>query len=123
MLGLFLLTPVFAVAALTIPGGNDAAKGGLALGAYGLTQAILQIPLGMASDRYGSRPIIVFGLLLFIIGGVVCALAPSLNWIILGRVITGLGAVSAALTAWVTAATRHEEHGRAPGRERACQNG
>src|SRR3546814_506051 len=113
MLGLFLLTPLFAVAALTIPGGNDAAKVGLALGAYGLTQAILQIPLGMASDRYGRRPIIVFGLLLFIIGSVVCALAPSNNWIILGRVIQGLGAVSAAITAWVADATRPEVRTRA----------
>src|SRR5690606_9697245 len=68
MLGLFLLTPIFAVAAQSIPGGNDAARVGLALGAYGLTQAILQIPLGMASDRYGRRPVIVFGMLLFIVG-------------------------------------------------------
>lgn len=113
MLGLFLLTPVFAVAALSIPGGHDATKVGLALGAYGLTQAILQVPLGMASDRYGRRPIIVFGLVLFIIGGVVCALAPSVNWIILGRVIQGLGAVSAAITAWVADATRPEVRTRA----------
>ncbi len=70
MLGLFLLTPIFAVAAQAIPGGNDAAKVGLALGAYGLTQAIMQIPLGMASDRFGRRPVIVFGMLLFIAGGV-----------------------------------------------------
>src|SRR3546814_1509968 len=67
----------------------------------------------MASDRYGRRPIIVFGLLLFIIGGVVCALAPSINWIILGRVIQGLGAVSAAITAWVADATRPEVRTRA----------
>src|SRR3546814_10455392 len=90
MLGLFLLTPLFAVAALTIPGGNDAARVGLALGAYGLTQAIIQIPLGMASDRYGRRPIIVFGMVLFIAGGVICALAKNVDWIIAGRVIQGL---------------------------------
>lgn len=113
MLGLFLLTPVFAVAAQTIPGGNDAAKVGLALGAYGLTQAFLQIPLGMASDRYGRRPVIVFGLLLFIAGGVMCALASNINWIIAGRVIQGLGAVSAAITAWVADATRPEVRTRA----------
>src|SRR3546814_9590019 len=70
----------------------------------------------MASDRYGRRPIIVFGLLLFIIGGVVCALAPSINWIILGRVIQGLGAVSAAITAWVADATRPELRTRAMAR-------
>ncbi|HEY9573081.1 MAG TPA: MFS transporter [Pusillimonas sp.] len=113
MLGLFLLTPIFAVAAQTIPGGNDAARVGLALGAYGLTQAIMQIPLGMASDRYGRRPIIVFGMVLFIAGGVICALAKNVDWIIAGRVIQGLGAVSAAITAWVADATRPEVRTRA----------
>src|SRR3546814_716199 len=113
MLGLFLLTPIFAVAAQTLPGGNDAAKVGLALGAYGLTQAILQIPLGMASDRWGRRPVIIFGMLLFIIGGVICALAENIDWIIVGRVIQGLGAVSAAITAWVADATRPEVRTRA----------
>jgi MFS family permease len=113
MLGLFLLTPIFAVAAQSIPGGNDPARVGLALGAYGLTQAVLQIPLGMASDRYGRRPVIVAGMLLFIIGGVVCALAENVNWIIVGRTIQGLGAVSAAITAWVADATRPEVRTRA----------
>lgn len=113
MLGLFLLTPVFAVAALSIPGGHNATKVGLALGAYGLTQALLQIPLGMASDRYGRRPVIVAGMLLFIIGGVICALAPDINWVIVGRVVQGLGAVSAAITAWVADATRPEVRTRA----------
>ncbi|RTZ45386.1 MFS transporter [Candidimonas sp. SYP-B2681] len=113
MLGLFLLTPIFAVAAQAIPGGNDAAKVGLALGAYGLTQAIMQIPLGMASDRFGRRPVIVFGMLLFIAGGVMCALAPNVDWIIAGRIIQGLGAISAAITAWVADATRPEVRTRA----------
>src|SRR5699024_10168769 len=94
MLGLFLLTPVFAVAAPALAGGNNAAKVGLALGAYGLTQAIMQIPLGAASDRFGRRPIIVAGLVLFVIGGIVCALATSVDWIIAGRTIQGLGAIS-----------------------------
>ncbi|HEY9278511.1 MAG TPA: MFS transporter [Eoetvoesiella sp.] len=113
MLGLFLLTPVFAVVATTIPGGNNAAKVGLALGAYGLTQAVMQIPLGMASDRYGRRPIIVFGMILFIAGGVICAMASDINWVIVGRIIQGLGAVSAAITAWVADATRPEVRTRA----------
>src|SRR5690554_4975804 len=113
MLGLFLLTPIFAVAALSIPGGNDAARVGFALGAYGLTQAFMQIPLGMASDRYGRRPVIVFGMLLFIAGGVMCALASDINWIIAGRIVQGLGAVSAAITAWVADATRPEVRTRA----------
>lgn len=113
MLGLFLLTPIFAVAAPALAGGNDAARVGLALGAYGLTQAVMQIPLGMASDRFGRRPIIVAGLVLFIIGGIICAMADSVNWIIVGRVIQGLGAISAAITAWVADATRPEVRTRA----------
>ncbi|MFA5488500.1 MAG: MFS transporter [Candidimonas sp.] len=113
MLGLFLLTPVFAVAALAVPGGHDATRVGLAIGAYGLTQAVMQIPLGMASDRFGRRPVIVAGLLLFILGGVICALAASIDGIIVGRVIQGLGAVSAAITAWLADATRPEVRTRA----------
>ena len=113
MLGLFLLTPVFAVAAQAIPGGNDATRVGLALGAYGLTQAIMQIPLGMASDRFGRRAVIVFGMVLFVVGGVICALASDVNWIIVGRTLQGLGAVSAAITAWVADATRPEVRTRA----------
>lgn len=113
MLGLFLLTPIFAVAAPALAGGNDAARVGLALGAYGLTQAMLQIPLGMASDRFGRRPIIVFGLVLFIVGGVICAMAESVDGIIVGRVIQGLGAISAAITAWIADATRPEVRTRA----------
>ena len=113
MLGLFLLTPIFAVAAQSIPGGNNAMKVGIALGAYGLTQAIMQIPLGMASDRFGRRPVIVAGMVLFIIGGVVSALAQSVDGIIVGRVLQGLGAISAAITAWVADATRPEVRTRA----------
>lgn len=113
MLGLFLLTPIFAVAAPALAGGNDAARVGLALGAYGLTQAIMQIPLGMASDRFGRRPIIVLGLVLFVIGGVICALATSVDWVTVGRIIQGLGAISAAITAWIADATRPEVRTRA----------
>ncbi|MFT0545427.1 MFS transporter [Allopusillimonas ginsengisoli] len=113
MLGLFLLTPVFAVAALTIPGGDNAARVGLALGAYGLTQAIMQIPLGMASDRWGRRPVIVSGMVLFVVGGVICAMAKNVDWILVGRIVQGVGAVSAAITAWVADATRPEVRTRA----------
>lgn len=113
MLGLFLLTPVFAVAAQALAGGSNAAKVGIALGAYGLTQAIMQIPLGMASDRFGRRPVIVGGLLLFIAGGVVCALTDDINGVIIGRTMQGLGAISAAITAWVADVTRPEVRTRA----------
>jgi len=113
MLGLFLLTPVFAVAAQALRQGDDATRVGIALGAYGLTQAIMQIPLGMASDRWGRRRVIAGGLLLFIVGGVVCALSQDVNGIIIGRTLQGLGAVSAAITAWVAYATRPEVRTRA----------
>lgn len=113
MLGLFLLTPIFAVAAQTLVGGNDPVRVGLALGAYGLTQAFMQIPLGMASDRYGRRPVIIFGMVLFVVGGVICAMTNNVDWVTVGRVIQGLGAVSAAITAWVADATRPEVRTRA----------
>lgn len=113
MLGLFLLTPIFAVAAGALVGGDDPVRVGLALGAYGLTQAVMQIPLGMASDRYGRRPIIVFGMLLFVIGGIICALSNDVDWVTVGRVVQGLGAVSAAITAWIADATRPEVRTRA----------
>lgn len=113
MLGLFLLTPIFAVAAQALVGGNDPVRVGLALGAYGLTQAFMQIPLGMASDRYGRRPVIIFGMVLFVVGGVICAMTDNVDWVTVGRVIQGLGAVSAAITAWVADATRPEVRTRA----------
>ena len=78
MLGLFLILPVFAVYAQTLPGGDNLALVGFALGAYGLTQALLQIAFGIASDRYGRKPVIVFGLLLFAAGSLIAALAPDI---------------------------------------------
>ncbi len=113
MLGLFLLLPVFAVAARGLPGGEDPARVGLALGMYGLTQAIMQIPFGLASDRWGRRPVVVAGLLLFIAGSVVCARADDVFWITIGRAIQGAGAISAAVTAWLADATRDEVRTRA----------
>lgn len=113
MLGLFLLSPVFAEAAKQLSGGNDGRLVGFAIGAYGLTQAIMQIPFGMLSDKFGRRPIIIIGMLLFIIGGVICALTDSVVGIIIGRAIQGFGAVSAAITAWIADSTRPEVRSRA----------
>ena len=109
MLGLFLILPVFAVYAEGIPGGDDLTLVGLAIGAYGLTQACLQIAYGAASDRFGRKPVIVFGLLLFIAGSVVAALATDIHTIIAGRVLQGAGAISAAVTALAADLTR-EQH-------------
>ena len=113
MLGLFLLLPVFAVAAKGLPGGDDPAKVGLALGMYGLTQAFMQIPFGLASDRFGRRPVVLMGLALFVLGSVVCALSADVFWITVGRAIQGSGAISAAVTAWLADATRPEVRTRA----------
>ena len=113
MLGLFLLLPVFSVAATSLQGGQDPARVGLALGMYGLTQAFMQIPFGMASDRWGRRPVVLFGLFLFLLGSVVCALASDILWVTIGRAIQGSGAISAAVTAWLADATRPEVRTRA----------
>lgn len=113
MLGLFLLLPVFAVAAVGIVGGDDPARVGLALGMYGLTQACMQIPFGLASDRWGRRPVVLVGLFLFVLGSVICALSNDIFWITLGRAVQGSGAISAAITAWLADATRPEVRTRA----------
>jgi Arabinose efflux permease len=98
MLGLFLILPVFAIEAGKYPGGDDPALVGLAMGIYGLTQALLHLLYGLASDRLGRKPVIVFGLGVFAVGSLVAALAPSLTWLVIGRAVQGAGAVSAAVT-------------------------
>ena len=106
MLGLFIVLPVFALQARHYPGGDEPALVGLAMGAYGLTQALLQVPLGMASDRIGRKPVILAGLALFVIGSVVAAWAPSMAWLAAGRALQGAGAISAAVTALLADLTR-----------------
>lgn len=108
MLGLFLVLPVFALEAARYPGGDDPARVGMAMGIYGLTQAILQFPFGMASDRLGRKRVIIFGLLVFAAGSFVAAWAPSLDWLIAGRSLQGAGAVSAAVTALLADQTRDQ---------------
>ncbi|ACV33485.1 MFS transporter [Accumulibacter sp.] len=109
MLGLFLILPVFAIYAKELPSGNDVALVGIALGAYGLTQACLQIAYGAASDRFGRKPVIVFGLIVFVIGSFVAAFAGDIYIVIAGRVLQGAGAISAAVTALAADLTR-EQH-------------
>lgn len=108
MLGLFVVLPVLALYAATLPGGQDPAKIGMAIGAYGLAQAVLQIPFGWASDHLGRKPAIAAGLAVFAAGSFVAAWAPSIAWLIAGRAIQGAGAVSAAVMALAADLTRDE---------------
>jgi MFS family permease len=108
MLGLFLVLPVFALEARKYPGGDDPVMLGLAMGIYGLTQGLLQLPFGMASDRYGRKRVIVLGLVIFALGSFWAAAATDLNSLLIGRSLQGAGAVSAAVTALLADLTRDE---------------
>ena len=109
MLGLFFILPVFSLHAKTMPGGDNLTMVGLAFGAYGLTQAVFQIPYGIASDLWGRKQVIVVGLLIYALGSFVAAWAPDMTWMVVGRVLQGMGAISAAVTALAADLTR-EEH-------------
>ena len=113
MLGMFLILPIFAIYAEGLPGSLSAFQVGLALGAYGLTQALFQLPFGILSDRYGRKNIIYIGLLLFALGSFVSGYSDDINIIILGRAIQGAGAISAAITALVADLTRDEHRTKA----------
>ncbi len=113
MLGMFIILPVFAFYAEHLPGGNNYTLVGVALGAYGLTQAILQIPFGWLSDRIGRKPVIYIGLLLFAFGSFIAASADNIYWVILGRIVQGSGAISAAVMALAADLTREEHRTKA----------
>ncbi len=113
MLGMFLILPVFALYAEHLPGGNNHTLVGLALGMYGLTQALFMIPFGMASDRIGRKKVIIFGLIVFAVGSFVAATATDIYWTIFGRALQGAGAISAAVTAMLADLTREEHRTKA----------
>jgi MFS family permease len=112
LLGLFLILPVFALYADQLERHTPFLVG-LALGAYGLTQGVLQIPFGMASDRLGRKPVIAAGLLIFAFGSVVAALATTIEGVIVGRALQGAGAVSAAVVAMIADLTREQTRTKA----------
>lgn len=112
MLGLFMILPVFSISAHQYSGSTPMLIG-LAIGAYGLTQALLQIPFGMLSDHFGRKQIITLGLLLFAAGSVVAAMAESIQMVIIGRLLQGSGAVAAAVMALTADLTRDEQRTKA----------
>lgn len=114
LFGLFLIMPVFSLYAKTMPGAT-AFMIGFALGVYGLGQIVLQIPLGLLSDRIGRKPAITLGLVLFAIGGVIAAMAHSLTGIAIGRAVQGMGAVAGAGIALAADLTADENRGKVMG--------
>jgi predicted MFS family arabinose efflux permease len=113
MLGLFLLLPVFSIHAHGLPGGEHALWVGLTLGIFNIVQACFYIPLGRLSDRIGRKPVVLWGLSLFVAGALICAAQDDLLWIAIGRGVMGAGAVSAAISAWVADLTREQVRTRA----------
>ena len=112
MLGLFMIIPVFSVAGQSYQGATPALIG-LAVGVYGLTQAILQIPFSLLADRFSRKPLVILGLLLFALGGAVAAMSESIYGVIIGRAIAGGGAVSAVVMALLADITREEQRSKA----------
>jgi MFS family permease len=108
MLGLFLILPVFMVLAAAVPGFTPQ-LGGLAVGIYGLMQALLQQPFGWLSDRWGRRPVLFLGMGLFALGGVLAAQADSMVGLVLGRTVQGCGAVAGVAMAFAADYTRPEK--------------
>ena len=106
MLGLFMVMPVFMLEARHYEGGDDLSTVGMAMGVYGLVQAVLQIPFGMAADRFGRKRVIYLGLALLALGSIIGAMATSVNGLAWGRALQGGGAISAAVTALLADQTR-----------------
>ena len=112
MLGLFMVLPLLALYAVELPGASPFLIG-LALGIYGLSQALLQIPFGWLSDRIGRKPVIVGGLVLFAMGSLVAATADTMTGVVLGRALQGAGAIAATIMAMLADLTREEQRTKA----------
>jgi len=112
MLGMFMVLPVLTTYGMALQGASEALIG-LAIGIYGLAQAVFQIPFGLLSDRIGRKPLIVGGLLIFVLGSVIAAMTTSIWGVILGRALQGSGAIAAAVMALLSDLTREQNHTKA----------
>jgi len=108
MLGLFMILPVFAIYGEQLMGYSPIWIG-LAIGAYGLTQALLQIPMGILSDKFGRKPVILAGLVIFLLGSVVAAMSDTIYGVVLGRALQGMGAIASAILALAADLSREEQ--------------
>ncbi|WDD98677.1 MFS transporter [Thalassomonas actiniarum] len=108
MLGLFMILPVFAVYGTQLAGYSPVWLG-LAIGAYGLTQAMLQIPMGILSDKFGRKPVILAGLLVFLLGSIVAAMSDTIYGVVFGRALQGMGAIASAVLALAADLSREEQ--------------
>ncbi len=111
MLGLFMILPVFAIYGAELEGYSPVWLG-LAIGAYGLTQAVLQIPMGMLSDKFGRKPIIIIGLFVFLVGSIVAANATTIQGVVVGRALQGMGAIASAILALAADLSREEQRSK-----------
>lgn len=111
MLGLFMVIPVLAIAAVEYPDYSPLLVG-LAIGGYGLTQAILQIPMGVLSDKWGRKPVIYMGLCFFAIGSLIAANADTMTMLTVGRILQGAGAIAGAVMALAADVTRESERAK-----------
>jgi MFS family permease len=112
MFGLFLILPVLAIYAEQLEGATPMMMG-IALGIYGITQAIFQIPFGMLSDRFGRKPLIILGLLIFALGSLVAAASSTIGGVIMGRALQGAGAIAAVVLALTSDLTREDQRTKA----------
>ena len=113
MLGLFLVLPVLSLYAAELAGSKQSMWIGWAMGAYGLTQACLQLPFGMVSDKWGRKKTIYIGMTMFIVGSFIAAAATSIEWLVLARALQGAGAISAVITALMSDLIRDSVRTRA----------
>ncbi|CAA6819441.1 MAG: MULTIDRUG-EFFLUX TRANSPORTER [uncultured Sulfurovum sp.] len=110
--GLFIVLPILSVYALQMPGATPFLAG-LAVGGYAVTQALFQVPFGIISDKFGRKPILFFGLIIFIVGSVIAALSDNIYMLLLGRFLQGAGAIGSVVSAMIADLVKEEERPKA----------